>query len=73
MKIYIKLKITFNINNNNTDYKQNMNWIIKKQKKIHEVFITYLVVKHNKCTFTPCFLCSYISFPHPILFRCEVQ
>lgn len=33
MKIYIKLKITFNINNNNTDYKQNMDWIIKKQKK----------------------------------------
>lgn len=34
MKIYIKLKITFNINNNNnTDYKENMDWIIKKQKK----------------------------------------
>lgn len=33
MKIYIKLKISFNINNNNTDYKQNMDWIIKKQKK----------------------------------------
>lgn len=33
--MYIKLKITFNINNNNTDYKENMDWIIKKQKKIH--------------------------------------
>lgn len=32
MKIYIKLKITFNINNNNTDYKENIDWIIKKQK-----------------------------------------
>lgn len=30
MKIYIKLKITFNIhNNNNTDYKENIDWIIK--------------------------------------------
>lgn len=28
MKIYIKLKITFNINNNNTDYKENIDWII---------------------------------------------
>lgn len=29
MKIYIKLKITFNIHNNNTDYKENIDWIIK--------------------------------------------
>lgn len=28
MKIYIKLKITFNIHNNNTDYKENIDWII---------------------------------------------
>lgn len=29
MKIYIKLKITFNIHNNNTDYKETTDWIIK--------------------------------------------
>lgn len=68
MKIYIKLKITFNINNNNTDYKQNMDWIIKKQKKIHKVFITYFVVKHNKLR-----VFSVHTFLFPFLFRCEVQ
>lgn len=68
MKIYIKLKITFNINNNNTDYKQNMDWIIKKQKKIHEVFITYLVVKHNKCTINSVFslFIHFFSTPHSL-------
>lgn len=65
MKIYIKLKITFNINNNNTDYKENMDWIIKKQKKIHEVFITYLVVKHNKCTINSVFSLFIHLFPTP--------
>lgn len=29
MKIYIKLKIIFNIYNNNIDYKENIDWIIK--------------------------------------------
>lgn len=29
MKIDIKLKITFNVHNNNTDYKENIDWIIK--------------------------------------------